>query len=604
MKPLRYRPACAGLQTQRGAIAIMAATVLTAMLLFVALAVDTGRLYLEKRNLQQQADIAALQAAQTYCSGFESMAAIESSVKTTLQSHGFDADDAAHSLTLGLGTLSTAANRRVFSSASEFQSIQVVLTRTVPAALFAGGLFNDITLTATSVAERDLIATLSAGNSALSVDSEQSSILNTLLGGLLSSAVNLSVASYEGLLEGTVTFGQLITELSGAGLIGAASGLDDLSNLDLTLAQLLTGVSNTLSVNGGSSAAITAVNEVLNQAIASGAGNETVDMDSILSVDDDYPGSSQANDSVFIPLHLITASLMQINLGDTISLAINADTSSVPLINQLFGNTLSQTVELVIQSAPTIAVGRFGYDTLGLPRTLAKAAAVDLLTNVHLDFGPGSSSLLDALLGTLLTVEGDIAIGVSSTDTEAWLDQISQCPRLLSRDFDFTVASSPGIATANLHGANPADPANLSVDLSLLGLGLVRTTVGVSGSLPMDNGSDETIPFSVDLSQPDALPTEEGTSSTSMSNAIDNGITSAGSSLIGSISATLLGLPITLSSSDEATLTNNLLLALAPILGGVAELTLDPILDALGIAVGEVRVQVLDVEEGRGELML
>lgn len=600
----RYVSIRANRRRQRGAIAVMAATALTALLLFVALAVDTGRLYLEKRSLQQQADIAALEAAQIYCSGFDSLATVEAGVKAALLSSGFDADSAENTMTVGLGTISTVANKRVFSNATEFQSVQVTLTRSVPAALFAGSLFNDITLTATAVAERDIIATLSAGNAALSVDSERSAALDAVLGGLLGSAINLSVASYEGLLEGTLTFGELIAELSGAGLLGAAASLRDLSDLDLTLAQFLTALGNALTVNGGSSAAIDAVDEMLNQAIASGASGDTIDLNSVLSVDDDYAGSSQANDSAFTPLQLITASLMEINLGDTVNLNLSLDTASIPLINEVFGNTLNQTVSLVIQSVPTIATGRFGYDTDGVPRTLAEAAALDLLTSVHLDFGPGSSGLLNALLGSLLTVEGDISISATSTDTEAWLDQVSQCPRLLSRDFDFTVSSSPGIATVDLHGANPADPASLSVDLSLLGLGLVRTTVGIAGSLPLNNGSDETIPFSVDLSQPDALPTEEGTSSTSLSNAITNGITSAGSSLVGSISATFLGFPITLSTGNQSTLVNNLLLALAPLLGGVAELTLDPLLDALGIAVGEVRVQVLDVEEGRGELML
>ncbi len=604
MKSRRHLHSCVNPRRQGGAIAIMAAGLLSVLLLFTALAVDTGRLYLEKRTLQQQADIAALEAAQLYCSGFEAISTVEASVKTALQSSGFDADDAANTLSIGLGTLGTVANTRVFSNASEFQSIQVVLTRTVPAALFAGGMFNDITLTATSVAERDLIATLSAGNSALTVDSERSSTLNTVLGGLLNSAINLSVASYQGLLDGSLTFGDLIAELSAAGLISAAGDLDDLSNLDLTVNQLLSGLSSALTVTGGSSAAIAGVNEILNQAIASGVSGQTVDMNSVLTVDDDYAGNSQANDSTFSPLHLINASLMEVRLGDTINLTMTKSTAGIPLINELFGNTLSQTVSLVIQSVPTIAVGRFGYDTAGLPRTLARAAAIDLLSTVHLDFGPGSSGVLDALLGTLLTVKGNITVAATSTDTRAWLDQISQCPRLLSRDFDFTVASSPGIATARLQGTNATTPASLAVDLTLAGLGFVRTTVGIIGNLPMDNGANETIPFSVDLSQADALPTEEGTSSTSMSNAVSNGITSAGSSLVGSVTATLLGIPITLSTANRSILTNNLLLALAPILGGVAELTLDPILDALGIAVGEVRVQVLDVEEGRGELMM
>lgn len=590
-------------QRQRGAIAIMAAASMAALLMFTALAVDTGRLYLTKRNLQQQADIAALQAAQIYCSGFDGISTVETSVRATLLDHGFDANNSANTLSVGLGTISSSNNRRSFTNASEFQSVQVVLTREVPAALFAGSVFNNITLSATSVAERDLIATLSAGNAMLSVDSEQSSIINSLLGGLLGSAINLSAASYEGLAQGTITFGDLIAELSTAGLIGAAASLNDLSDLNLTVQQLLAGVRDTLVVSGGNSDALSAVNEIINLAIATGTGGEIVDLNDILTVDDDYAGSVQALESAVAPLQLILSSLMQVNIGDTINLNLAVDTTSVPLIQQLFGNTLNQTVELEIQNAPTIAVGRFGYGLDGLPRTLAEAAAVDVVTRVDLDFGPGSSSILSSLLTSLLSVEGSIAIRMTSTDTEAWLDQISQCPRLLSRNFDFTVAASPGLATTELHGNNPGDLANLTVDISL-GLGLVEAIVGVAGSLPVENGSDNTIPFNLDLSQPDALPTEVGTTSTALSSAVENGITSAGNSLIGSVSATLLGVPVTLSSSDESILINELLTALSPILGGIAELTLDPVLDALGIAVGEVRVQVLDVEEGRGELML
>lgn len=590
---------------QRGAIAIITAVTLGALLMFVALAVDTGRLFLEKRSLQQFADLAALQAAQLYCSGFESIATVENGVKATLLDHGFDADDSANTVTVGLGTLSSVANRRTFSSsASEFQAVQVVVSRTVPASLFGGSVFNDITLSAVGVAERDLIATLSAGNALLSVDSEQSDILDALLGGLLGGSLNLSAASYEGLIEGAVTFGDLIAELSAAGLLGAAASLNDLSNLDLSLSQLLSALNETLIVNGASAGALNAITDIINQSASSGSGSETVDLGSILQVDDDYAGSDQAEDSEVTPLQLIMASLLSINLGETINLNVVTDTASIPLIQQLFGNTLTQTVALTIQSVPTIAVGRFGYDTLGNPRTRAEAAAVDLVTGVNLNFGPGTSSILNSLLSNLLTVSGDIYVATTSADTEAWLDQINQCPRLLSRTFDFTVGATPGVATAALRGATAGSPANLSVNLNLLGLGLVTTTLDVAGSLPIANGTDNTIPFTVDLSQLDAIPTEEGTTSTAMSSAVSNGISSLGSSLVSNISAKLLGLPITLSTGNRNILTNNLLAALSPILGGVTQLTLDPVLETLGIAVGEVRVQILDVQEGRSELMM
>jgi len=586
---------------QHGAIVISTAVLMGAILLFVALAVDTGRLYYEKRILQQQADLAAIQAAQLYCNGFDSAGSVATGIRDTLIDHGFNPDATENSLAVNLGTLAINNNRREFTSSAEFQSVQVVLSRTVASSLFAGSVFNNITLTATGVAERDLIATLSAGNALITVDSDQSTVLNSVLGGLLGSSINLSAASYQGLIDGAITFGELTAELTSAGLLAAGAGLDDLSNLNLSLSELLSALSNAITLSGGSSAA---VNDILNAAIAAGSSAETVDLGNILQVDDDYVGNDQADDSEVTPLQLITASLMDINLGDTLNINVTTDTSSLPIIQDLFGNTLNQTVELAINSVPTIAVGRFGYDALGLPRTSARSAALDLATSVNLNFGPGSSGALNALLGTLLTVNGDITVATSTAENEAWLDQISQCPRLLSRQFDFTVGTSPGVLSAELRGANPGDPANLSVDLTLLGLGLVRTTLEVEGSLPIANGSDSSIVFSLDLSQPDALPSEEGSASTTLSGAISNGISSAGNSLVGGISARLLGIPITLSTSDQNTLTNNLLTALAPILGGVAELALDPVLDALGLAVGEVRVQILDVEEGRSELMM
>ncbi|WP_152907196.1 pilus assembly protein TadG-related protein, partial [Pseudomonas aeruginosa] len=46
---------------QRGAIGILAATTLLLALICLLLVVDTGRLYLEQRNLQRVADVAALE---------------------------------------------------------------------------------------------------------------------------------------------------------------------------------------------------------------------------------------------------------------------------------------------------------------------------------------------------------------------------------------------------------------------------------------------------------------------------------------------------------------------------------------------------------------
>lgn len=50
---------------RRGAIGLMAAGTLALALVFTLLAVDSGRLYLEKRKLQSVADTSALEAARS-----------------------------------------------------------------------------------------------------------------------------------------------------------------------------------------------------------------------------------------------------------------------------------------------------------------------------------------------------------------------------------------------------------------------------------------------------------------------------------------------------------------------------------------------------------
>ena len=58
-RPPSYIPAL----QQRGAVMIMAAGFMLLGVLCLALVVDTGRLYLNKRNLQRVIDVAALEVA-------------------------------------------------------------------------------------------------------------------------------------------------------------------------------------------------------------------------------------------------------------------------------------------------------------------------------------------------------------------------------------------------------------------------------------------------------------------------------------------------------------------------------------------------------------
>jgi uncharacterized membrane protein len=198
---------------QRGAIGAMAAGTLALALIFLLLAVDSGRLYLEKRKLQSIADTSALEAAGRGGSCTATTTANTYAVQNATR-NGFTvvAGDNTRKLVVTCGTLATnASNIRVFSAdASKNDAIRVVATYSVVTSiaggiwsLFNGGSLGDqTTLTATAVAAMPApLAALTIRSTAIVVDSNKSIVLNALFSGLLGGNVNLSVAGWDGLTK-------------------------------------------------------------------------------------------------------------------------------------------------------------------------------------------------------------------------------------------------------------------------------------------------------------------------------------------------------------------------------------------------------------------
>ena len=119
----------------------MAAGTLALALVFTLLAVDSGRLYLEKRKLQSVADTSALEAA-----------GLRGQCGTNTTANAYATQNAARNgfvvgngstLAVTCGTLATnALNTRVFSAdATKSDAIRVVASRTVLTSI-ANGLWN------------------------------------------------------------------------------------------------------------------------------------------------------------------------------------------------------------------------------------------------------------------------------------------------------------------------------------------------------------------------------------------------------------------------------------------------------------------------------
>ncbi len=240
-------------QAQRGAVTLMAAGFLLLAVSCLVLVVDTGRIYLEKRKLQQVADVSAIEAV-ARSGDCTSPGALATTYATQAAVRNGYVADADHTLAADCGAISSAGGERVFTVQSgSKQAIRVQVSHRIPASLIAGGMFgNTILMHATAVAAKGVpLAALTLRTTLASVDSTQSPILNSVLGGLLGgSALSLDVIGWNGLLNTQLNlFGYLDRFKSTLGL--SAGGYDQVLATNVTLTQIADVAITALQQGGG-----------------------------------------------------------------------------------------------------------------------------------------------------------------------------------------------------------------------------------------------------------------------------------------------------------------------------------------------------------------
>ncbi|QXI29175.1 pilus assembly protein TadG-related protein [Pseudomonas vanderleydeniana] len=263
---------------QRGAIGLMAALTLGLALVCMVVVVDTGRLYLAKRNLQRVADTAALEAVSR---GGNCQAGLSAATYAT-QSANRNAFVVGSDNTLATvcGTLVTGANNlRTFSvDASKSDAIRVTATTSVTTsvaagigALFSSGPTNLTTqLTATAVAAAPLpyLAQLNIRSTLLSVDTTRSNVLNPLFSGLLGGNVNISTAGWDGLVKTNINLLSYMNQLALS--LGVTAGdYNALLNTQASVTTFIKAAADVLAANGATAAVTTALGNL--QVAATGA---------------------------------------------------------------------------------------------------------------------------------------------------------------------------------------------------------------------------------------------------------------------------------------------------------------------------------------------
>jgi uncharacterized membrane protein len=269
----------------------MAALTLGMALVFLLVVVDSGRLYLEKRDLQRVADMAALEASTR--SG-DCAAGNTATVYATASANrnGFTLPDPNRNLLVACGALTLDANNlRVFGAdPSQSEAIRVIASHWVQQS-FAGGLgalfggaprAATINLTASAVAALPPpLASLTLRSTTLSVDTSKSATLNALFGGLLGGNLNINVAGWNGLVNTDISLLGYLDRLK-VDLNLSAAGYDQVLGNTIAVSQLIQTAVNVLDPGGtlGATATIASL-----QALKVAAGATTVVLGNVLHVE-------------------------------------------------------------------------------------------------------------------------------------------------------------------------------------------------------------------------------------------------------------------------------------------------------------------------------
>jgi len=461
------------------------------------LVVDTGRLYLEKRNLQRVADMAALEAATR---GGDCLAGTSAVTYATAsaQRNGFAIPSVGRALAVACGVVNVnAGNIRVFATdASKSEAIQVIASHVVPqslagglSAMFGGAPANStMNLSATAVAALPPpLASLTIRSTALSVDTSKSAALNALFGGLLGGSVNLSVAGWNGLVTTNISLLGFLDRLK-VDLNLSASGYDQVLGSTIAVSQLVQTAINVLDPGGtlGATATIASL-----QAIKVAAGATTVVLGTMLHVE---TGSNLA---------ALATNLKVFDLIEAVVQLANKKNGLVATLPINIAGLAQITARVQVLEPPQLsAIGNpkhAAQDPLGPNRIYVKTAQVRTLLSINLPVLDAITPLVNAvadlaapLVNTLNALLNLDLVGVVNSVTcllgvPCETPDIIVLPAPLRLDVALDVASANSYVTAYscLSPTSKTLTTNTSTSLVNLKIGKIDpTTAFGSNSMP------------------------------------------------------------------------------------------------------------------------
>jgi uncharacterized membrane protein len=516
---------------QRGAIGLLGAVTLLLAVLFAALVVDSGRLWMQKRHLQTVADIASIQAARQLGCGVV-LANVVQAAQNAAVANGYTGNLANSPNIVDIVNVSTVGGIRQFTTGGT-TAVRVYATREVPSSLVAGGLFGGtVVLNAQAVSRADpAIAAFSAGSFAASIDTEDSVLLNAVFGDILGSSVDLDLVSYEGIAAADITLNDL---LQASGQVG---GLDSLLNTSMSLGSMFSLFATAMSNSGTANAAAIAGMQELASAAVGGTNLTLADVLSVATPDEEAAGKVGLN-----ALSLITTTALIANGSNALSVPLSV---SVPGVTSITG-------QINVIEPPQMAIGPAANDGGTICTTVSTAqveAEVDVVVTIP---------LLAKIDMSLQAQVGQGSAGLSTISNDDGQTSV-------------TIQASPGIASLDMTNAAGTGPARITTLLNL-------PIASIALDLPVQSASAQAVVFDVDHPIADHLPQTQ-TVSSPIGDSLEDALDDAGA------------VDVTVLSVLNTVLVNTVVSSIVtPLLGEIGRVFLDPLLEMLGIRVGGMDV--------------
>lgn len=541
---------------QRGGIAIMSGAMLSVAIAAAAFAIDVGSLYLERREAQAAADLAALAAA-------ADLEQAETVAATILKANGID-KPASLIVTKGHYEPDPKISHELRFKPGEapFNAVSVELTK--PGHTYFAKVFTNATVDmgVKAIAATTAQATFSIGSRLLSV---REGLVNKLLGALLGANIQLSAMDYSALIDAKVELGDFLDAL--ATEVGVTAGTyTDVLNANATVGNVIAAAATVTGASGNAGASAV-LNSLLEQASGSGL---TVPLSSMIdlgplaqaTIGDNNPGL----DASLSAMEIVSSAITLANGDNQVSIDLG---TTIP-------GLLSLKIDLAIGEPPQNA----SWVGVGEPNAIVRTAQ----TRLRLVAEVGGSGLL-AGARVKLPVFLDIAYA------EARLDEIT-CANGDPETAEVKIGARPGIADLYIGEVTDAAFGNFSTKPSVAKANIVDVPlIKVRGKahLEVGNMSEEMMTF-------DMEDVRQGTAKTTGTSDYTQSLVA---SLLGetnlevSVGNLAIGLPALIGPLVKA-----LLVPVAPVLDGV----LHSLLTALGVHLGEADVRVHGIRCGTAVL--